>query len=267
MRRVLCLITLLLALGRLAVASAYRALLLLPASAAANLTQRPPTLLLLVTDTASFSTCHSAPLFRSTTTTLRPVLRRAALPLCPVLSCPELARCPPTPCPPDRPAPPYPASGVWRAGTRGPLTFTCSRSLTPVPFLLLHSTPGLLGYFPLRLDYSTPTLRLGPFLHYTQHTCRALPSRQQKLTTIFLLRQHLCQQRPRSYYGLGRNRRGKLFLRPEPDSRPLPTNLLRPSADTIAQSLHKPQPAEATPDSVPACRVHVTEDAHRLCGS
>ena len=120
---------------------------------------------------------------------------------------------------------------------------------------------------PPRLDTSTTTLRLGPFFHYTQHTRRALPSRQQKLTPIFLLRQHLCQQRPKSYYGLGRNRRGKLFLRPEPDPLPFPTNLLRPSADTIAQSLYQPRPAETTPDSVPACRVDVTEDTDCLCGS
>ena len=86
-RRVLCLITLLLALGRLAVASAYRALLL-PASAAANLTQRPSTLL-LVTDTASFSTCQSAPLapplyYNDTPPCAAP--RRAASLPCPVLS-------------------------------------------------------------------------------------------------------------------------------------------------------------------------------------
>jgi hypothetical protein len=117
-----------------------------------------------------------------------------------------------------------------------------------------------------RLGTSTTTLRLGP-LHYTQHTCWALPSKQQKLTTIFLLRQHLCQQRPKSYYGLGRNRRGELSLRPEPDSHPLPTNLLRSSAGTIAQYLYQSKPAETDPDSIPDHRVHVTEDAHCLCGS
>jgi hypothetical protein len=86
---------------------------------------------------------------------------------------------------------------------------------------------------PPQTGTSTSTLRLGPH-HYTQHTCWKLPSKQHTLTTIFLLRQRLRQQRPRSYYGLGRNRRGKLSLRPELDPRPLPTNLLRPSSDTIA---------------------------------
>ena len=86
------------------IARAPAVLVLLPASAAANLTDHHT--LLVVTDTASLSTCYSAPLPRSTTP-LRPVLCCAALPLCP-----KLARCPPTPCPPDRPAPPYPASGA-----------------------------------------------------------------------------------------------------------------------------------------------------------
>jgi hypothetical protein len=70
--------------------------------------------------------------------------------------------------------------------------------------------------------------------HHMQHTSWALPSRQHTLTTISLLRRRLRQQRPKSYYGLGRNRRGKLSLRPEPDPRPLPTNLPRPSTYTIA---------------------------------
>ena len=61
------------------------------------------------------------------------VLCCAALPLCP-----KLARSPPTDTLPARSSCPT-ISSVWRAGTRGPLTFTCSRTVTLLPFLLLHS--------------------------------------------------------------------------------------------------------------------------------
>jgi hypothetical protein len=106
----------------------------LAAARVCSLTNPPPPCKLLVTDTASSSpTCYSAPLRSTITTTRRPVLCCAALPLCPKLAIaahrhlPARSSCPTT-------------TSVWRAGTRGPLTFTCSRSLTPVSSLLLHST-------------------------------------------------------------------------------------------------------------------------------
>ena len=150
----------------------------------------------LVTDTASPSSpsWYSAPL-RSTT--LRPVLSCAALPLRPKLATTHHT------CPTDRPAPLRPACRNPRASH---FHMLAKRHAGLFPAAALYRLSP-------RLDTSTTTLHLGT-LHYTQHTCRALPSRQQTLTTISLLREYLCQQRRKSYYGLGRNRRGKLFLRP-----------------------------------------------------
>ena len=146
------------------------------------------------------------------------------------------------------------------------MTFTCMRSVTldSAPLLLLLRLVSPAYYIPgVHYDHYHPS---GAFQH-PRHICQDGSSPLHRLTTIFLSRQHFCQQRPKSYYGLGRNRRGKFFLRPEPDSLPPPTNLLRPSADTIAQYLHQPRPAEAKPDAFPDYRVDVTEDAYCFCSS
>lgn len=68
-----------------------------------------------------------------------------------------------------------------------------------------------------------------------------------------------------SYYGLGGNRRGELFLQSTSDTHPRPTRIPRPRAATSAQPATKPQPAAAKPDAVPDSRVvDVTENAERV---
>lgn len=135
-------------------------------------------------------------------------------------------------------------------------------------FSLLHCLPASAPHtcltpitFPAVSDPATsdPSITTNTATHIT------VARQQLILICSFLYRQLLCQQRLKSYYGLGRNRRGKLLLRPEPDPLPLPTRLPRSCPVTSAKPLYQPEPAQAKPDALPDCRVHVTEDAECVC--